>query len=193
MLFRSYQCSLGDGVTIHAGSVIGEDGLGYAPRGDEWVKIPQVGRAIIGDDVEIGANCTIDRATLGQTEIGSGTKFGNLVVIGHGTKVGPHCLFVGQVGIAGSVTVGRHVTLAGQVGVAGHISIGDGARIAAQSGIAGNVEPGADLLGSPAIAIETAKRAIFVNQKLPEWVRRIKDLEREMKELREKVETNGQD
>ena len=110
-------CVLGDRVAIHAGSVIGEDGLGYAPVGDTWLKIPQVGRAVLGDDVEIGANCCIDRATLGRTEIGSGTKFGNAVVIGHGTKVGPNCLFVGLVGVAGSATIGRHVTLAGQVGV----------------------------------------------------------------------------
>lgn len=184
-------CVLGNRVTIHAGSVVGEDGLGYAPRGDNWTKIPQVGRVIVGDDVEIGANCAIDRATLGCTEIGSGTKFGNLIVIGHGTKVGRDCMFVGHIGVAGSVTVGRHVTLAGQVGVAGHLTIGDGARVGAQSGIAGDVEPKADVLGSPAIPIDQAKRSFYVFQKLPDWIKRIKDLEREVKELREKV--NGND
>ncbi|MEK7757886.1 MAG: UDP-3-O-(3-hydroxymyristoyl)glucosamine N-acyltransferase [Planctomycetota bacterium] len=184
------RCELGDRVTIHAGSVIGEDGLGYAPNGDKWVKIPQVGRAVIGDDVEIGANCTIDRATLGQTEIGAGTKFGNVVVIGHGTKIGPDCMFVGLVGVAGSVTVGRHVTLAGQVGVAGHLAIGDGAMVGAQSGIAGDVEAKASVFGSPAIPMENAKRSMYVFQKLPDWVRRIKDLEREVRDLREKL--NGQ-
>ncbi|RME38248.1 MAG: UDP-3-O-(3-hydroxymyristoyl)glucosamine N-acyltransferase, partial [Planctomycetota bacterium] len=101
-------CELGNRVTIHAGSVIGQDGLGYAPRGDKWVKIPQIGRTVIGDDVEIGANCAIDRATLGRTEIGPGTKFGNVIVIGHGTKIGPDCLFVGQVGVAGSVAWSPH-------------------------------------------------------------------------------------
>jgi len=180
-------CELGDRVTIHAGSVIGEDGLGYAPHNGKWIKIPQVGRAILGDDVEIGANCSIDRATLGHTEIGAGTKFGNDIVIGHGTKIGADCLFVGQVGVAGSVTVGRHVTLAGQVGVAGHLTIGDEARIAAQSGIAGDVPPKADLMGSPAIPIERAKRALYVVQNLPDWVKRIKNLEREVAELREQV------
>lgn len=185
------RCELGDRVTIHAGSVIGEDGLGYAPNGDKWVKIPQVGRAVIGDDVEIGANCTIDRATLGQTEIGAGTKFGNVVVIGHGTKIGPDCMFVGLVGVAGSVTVGRHVTLAGQVGVAGHLAIGDGATVGAQSGIAGNVESKASVFGSPAIPIENAKRSMYVFQKLPDWVRRIKELEREVRDLREQVKANG--
>ena len=185
-------CELGNRVTIHAGSVIGEDGLGYAPRGDEWVKIPQVGRTVIGDDVEIGANCAVDRATLGQTEIGSGTKFGNVVVIGHGTTVGPHCLFVGQVGVAGSVTIGRHVMLAGQVGVAGHLTIGDHARIAAQSGISGNVEANADLFGSPGFPIGRAKRSVMVYRKLPEWTQRIKELERNVQELRRRIEGNGQ-
>jgi len=181
------RCELGDRVTIHAGSVIGEDGLGYAPQGEKWVKIPQVGRAVIADDVEIGANCAIDRATLGQTEIGAGTKFGNVVVIGHGTKIGPDCLFVGLVGLAGSVTVGRHVTLAGQVGVAGHLAIGDGASVGAQAGIAGNIEANASVFGSPALPMENAKRSMYVFQKLPDWVRRIKDLEREVNDLREKV------
>ena len=180
-------CELGDRVTIHAGSVIGEDGLGYAPHNGKWIKIPQVGRVILGDDVEIGANCSIDRATLGQTEIGAGTKFGNDVVIGHGTKIGPDCLFVGQVGVAGSVTIGRHVTLAGQVGVAGHLTIGDEARVGAQSGVAGHVPPKADLLGAPAIPAEKAKRALYVVQNLPDWVKRIKDLEREVADLREQV------
>ncbi len=178
---------LGNGVTIHAGSVIGEDGLGYAPRGDKWVKIPQVGRTVIGDDVEIGANCTIDRATLGQTEIGAGSKFGNVIVIGHGTKVGPDCLFVGLVGVAGSVTIGKHVTLGGQVGIAGHCTIGDNVRAGAQSGIAGDVEAGSDLLGLPAMPIEVARRSFAVLPKLSDLMRRLRDLEREVKELRVRI------
>lgn len=182
---------LGDRVTIHAGSVIGEDGLGYAPYEGRWLKIPQVGRAVVADDVEIGANCTIDRATLGRTEIGPGTKFGNVVVIGHGTKVGPDCMFVGQVGVAGSVTVGRHVTLAGQVGVAGHLAIGDDVRAGGQSGISGNVKPKADVLGSPAVPIGLAKRSFHVIQKLPELMKRIKDLEREVADLSEKLDGKG--
>jgi len=185
------ECELGHRVTIHAGSVIGEDGLGYAPQGDKWVKIPQVGRAVIGDDVEIGANCTIDRATLGHTEIGAGTKFGNVVVIGHGTKIGPDCMFVGLVGVAGSVTVGKHVTMAGQVGVAGHIEIGDGASVGAQSGIVGNVPAKATILGSPAVPMESAKRSLVLIQKLPEWTNRVRELERELQELRELISVNG--
>lgn len=185
------QCVLGSRVTIHAGSVIGEDGLGYAPHEGRWLKIPQIGRTVIGDDVEIGANCAIDRATLGETEVGPGTKFGNLVVIGHGAKVGSDCLFVGQVGVAGSTTIGRHVTLAGQVGVAGHLTIGEDARVGAQAGVAGDVEPKAEVMGTPAIPIEQAKRSFYVIQKLPDWVKRIKDLEREVKELHEKLDGRG--
>ena len=181
------RCELGDRVAIHSGSVIGEDGLGYAPVGETWLKIPQVGRAVLGDDIEIGANCSIDRATLGQTEIGSGTKFGNLVLIGHGTKVGPNCLFVGLVGVGGSATIGRHVTLAGQVGVGGHLSIGDEARVGGKAGVMGNVAAGTEVLGAPAIPIATARRSFAAIQKLPEWIKRIKDLEREVAELKKKL------
>lgn len=177
-------CELGNRVTVHAGSVVGEDGLGYAPVGKKWIKIPQVGRAVLGDDVEIGANCTIDRATLGRTEIGAGTKFGNVVVIGHGTKVGADCLFVGLVGLAGSVTVGQHVTLAGQVGAAGHLTIGDNVRAGGQAGISGNIEANTEVLGSPAVPIDEAKRSMMSVLKLPKWIDRIKSLEKEVGELK---------
>jgi len=186
-------CELGDRVTIHAGSVIGEDGLGYAPHDGKWIKIPQIGRAIIGDDVEIGANCTVDRATLGQTEIGSGTKFGNVVVIGHGSTVGPDCLFVGLVGVAGSANVGKHVTIGGQTGVAGHVTIGDDAVVAGRSGVTGNVEKKATIIGMPAVDADQARRSIAAVQKLPEWIRRIKDLEQQVQALREQVRNNGRD
>ncbi|MHC4696123.1 MAG: UDP-3-O-(3-hydroxymyristoyl)glucosamine N-acyltransferase [Planctomycetota bacterium] len=184
-------CELGNRVTIHSGSVIGEDGVGYAPQGGRWVKIPQVGRAIVGDDVEIGANCTIDRATLGRTEIGAGSKFGNVVVIGHGTKVGPDCLFAGLVGIAGSANVGKHVTLGGQVGVGGHLTVGDDVQAGGQSAIRGDVEPKATILGSPAAEVGKAKRSMIAVQQLPEWIQRIKDLEREVEALRERVKNDG--
>lgn len=180
-------CVLGNRVTIHAGSVIGQDGLGYAPVDEKWIKIPQIGRTIIGDDVEIGANCAIDRATLGQTEIGSGTKFGNVIVIGHGAKIGPDCLFVGLVGVAGSATFGRHVTLAGQVGVNGHLNVGDNVRAGGQSGIKGDIPANTEVLGSPAVPTDQAKRVIYAVQKLPEWTKRVKELEREVKALRERL------
>ena len=184
-------CVLGDRCTIHAGSVIGEDGLGYAPYQGKWLKIPQVGRAVLGDDVEIGANCAIDRATLGQTEIGAGTKFGNSIVIGHGSKIGADCMLVAQVGVAGSVTVGRHVTLAGQVAVAGHLSIGDEVKVGGQSGIHGDVAPGTEVLGTPAIPLPEARRAMIAVQQLPQWLKRIRDLEREVGELRARIGPQG--
>lgn len=179
---------LGNRVTIHAGSVIGQDGLGYAPHNDKWFKIPQIGKAIIGDDVEIGANCAIDRATLGKTEIGAGTKFGNVIVIGHGTTVGPDCMFVGLVGIAGSTKIGKHVSLSGQVGVTGHITIGDNVRVGAQSAVLDNVEPDTEILGAPAIPSDQAKRSFIALRRLPDWIKRVRELENEIKELREMID-----
>ncbi|HVP12824.1 MAG TPA: UDP-3-O-(3-hydroxymyristoyl)glucosamine N-acyltransferase [Phycisphaerae bacterium] len=170
-------CKLGNRVTIHAGSVIGEDGLGYAPVKGKWQKIPQVGIVEIGDDVEIGANCTIDRATLGRTVIARGTKFSNLVAIGHGTKVGQDCMFVAQVGVAGSVTVGNHVTMAGKVGVAGHLTIGDNAQIAALAGVMNDVPADTRMAGQPATALKDAMRSYSFVQRLPEIYKQIKQLE----------------
>lgn len=181
-------CELGSRVAIHAGSVIGQDGLGYAPVEGKWIKIPQVGRTIIGDDVEIGANCAIDRATLGRTVVGAGTKFGNVIVVGHGTKIGEDCLFVGLVGVAGSVTVGRHCTFGGQTGTVGHVTIGDDVQVAAQSGIGGDVSSGTQLLGSPALPIALGRRVAVAQSKLPEMLKRISELEREVAKLRGKKE-----
>jgi len=182
---------LGNRVTIHAGTVIGEDGLGYAPVDDKWLKIPQAGRVVIHDDVEIGANCTIDRATLGCTEIGAGTKFSNLIAIGHGAKVGANCMVVAQVGVAGSTTIGKHVTMAGQSGVVGHVSIGDNASVGAQAGVKNDVEPGTTVLGSPAVAIAEAKRQMLMVQRLPEMRQQIKKLEAEIDALRQALEHKG--
>jgi len=181
---------LGHRVTLHAGTVIGEDGLGYAPVGDKWVKIPQAGRVTIADDVELGANCTIDRATLGQTRIGSGTKFSNLIAIGHGTKIGSDCLFVAQVGLAGSTTVGRHVTMAGQAGIVGHVSIGDNATVGAQAGVTNSIASGVTVLGSPAVPIADAKRQMLIVRRLPEMRRQLKELAAEVRALRELVQND---
>jgi len=175
---------LGHRVVIHAGTILGEDGLGYAPLNGKWLKIPQVGRVIVADDVEIGANCTIDRATLGQTSIGAGTKFSNLIAIGHGTRSGEDCMFVAQVGVAGSVTVGRRVTMAGQAGVVGHVSIGDGATVAAKAGVTHDVDPGITVLGAPAVPIQKCKRQVALIQHLPELKRKVKSLEEELAALR---------
>jgi UDP-3-O-[3-hydroxymyristoyl] glucosamine N-acyltransferase len=175
---------LGHRVAIHAGSILGEDGLGYAPVDGKWMKIPQVGRVVVADDVEIGANCTIDRATLGQTVIGGGTKFSNLIAIGHGTKIGEHCLFVAQVGLAGSVNVGNHVTMAGQAGVVGHIKIGDNVVVGAKAGVTNDIEPGITVLGQPAVPIQQCKRQFALIKHLPLLKSRIKQLDDEIAELR---------
>lgn len=174
---------IGDRVTVHACTVIGEDGLGYAPVDGKWVKIPQIGHVEIGDDVEIGANCSIDRATLGRTKIGSGTKLSNLIAIGHGTHIGPDCLFVAQVGLAGSVNVGRHVTMAGQVGVVGHITIGDDATIGAKAGVINNVPPGETVLGQPAIPSRDMKRQVAYTMRLPDLNLTVKELEKRNRAL----------
>lgn len=175
---------MGNRVAIHAGSVIGEDGLGYAPLGDKWHKIPQIGIVEIGDDVEIGANCTIDRATLGRTVIAAGTKFSNLIAIGHGTKVGENCMFVAQVGLAGSVNVGKHVMMAGKVGVAGHLTIGDNAELGAMSGVMKDVPANTRVAGAPAVPIKEAMRSISLVERLPQLHKQIKRLETEVEKLR---------
>lgn len=182
-------CILGHRVTVHAGSVIGEDGLGYAPVKGKWHKIPQVGIVEIADDVEIGANCTIDRATLGRTVIGRGTKFSNLIAIGHGTKVGQDCMFVAQVGVAGSVTVGNHVTMAGKVGIAGHLTIGDNAQIAALAGVMNDVPADSRVAGQPAAPIKDAMRSFSLVQKLPEIHKQIKLLAAQIESLKKVVES----
>ena len=184
-------CVLGDRVTIHAGTVIGEDGLGYAPVGDKWHKIPQVGRVEIANDVEIGSNCSIDRAALGATVIGAGSKFSNLIAIGHGTKIGPDCMLVAQVGIAGSVAVGRHVTMAGKVGVAGHLEIGDNAQIAGMSGVMGDVPPGKKMLGLPATEMQDQLKSWSLVRKLPEMRAQIRRLESQVAELRRAAASSG--
>ncbi len=180
-------CIVGHRVTIHAGTVIGNDGLGYAPVGETWQKIPQVGIVEIGDDVEIGSNCSIDRATLGKTVIASGTKMSNLIAIGHGTKVGDNCMLVAQAGVAGSVTVGQHVTLAGQVGVVGHITIGDNATVAAKAGVTGDVAPGMTVLGQPALPIRQKRREIAILGKLPGMWNQLKGLPKRVKALEDRL------
>lgn len=181
-------CILGDRVCIHAGTVIGEDGLGYAPVDGRWKKIPQAGSVVIEDDVEIGANCTIDRATLGTTRIGAGSKFSNLIAIGHGCQVGSDCLIVAQVGIAGSVRVGRHVTIAGQAGIVGHLTIGDDAVICAKAGVSASVEPGQKVLGTPATSFTEARKQMAAVQRLPALRRQVKDMAHEIEELRAQIE-----
>lgn len=161
-----HYCIIGSRVRIFAGARIGEDGFGFAPGPDGPVNIPQLGRVIIGDGVEIGANTAIDRGAGPDTVIGEGTRIDNLVQIGHNVSVGRFCIIVGQVGIAGSATIEDFSVLAGQVGVAGHVTIGSGARIGAQSGITKDIPGGASVLGSPAIPVKEYFRQMVMLQRL---------------------------
>ena len=172
----SIQCAhIGDEVVIQAGAVIGASGFGFASLADGHIKIPQLGRVILQDQVEIGANSTIDRGALGDTLIGEGTKIDNLVQIGHNTRVGRHCVLAGQVGISGSVTLGDFVLLGGKVGVADHVTIGDRVRVAALSGIAADLEAGADYGGIPARPLMQWKREIAALAKLARTRKRTGD------------------
>lgn len=179
-------CRLGDRVILHGGVVIGSDGFGYAWDGKKQVKIPQVGGVVIGDDVEIGSNTTIDRGTLEDTVIGSDVKIDNLVQIGHNVKVGDHSILVSQVGIAGSTEIGKGVILAGQVGVAGHLKIGDHVKVGAQSGIHKNMKEGEVMSGSPAVPYKTWLKTCAVVPRLPEIRQKVKKMEERIDRIEKK-------
>ncbi|HXI13075.1 MAG TPA: UDP-3-O-(3-hydroxymyristoyl)glucosamine N-acyltransferase [Thermoanaerobaculia bacterium] len=164
---------------VHAGVVIGSDGYGFATSGGKHHKIPQIGSVRIEDDVEIGAGSTVDRAALGETVIGEGTKIDNLVHVGHNVKIGKHCLIVAQVGIAGSTEIGDFCVLAGQVGVTGHVSLGSGVQVAAQASVMKSFEGPQKLSGSPARPMADHLRAQALVRRLPEIIDRLKTLERE--------------
>lgn len=172
---------LGQRVILHPGTVLGADGYSYFQHDGAHQKVPQIGRVVIEDDVEIGANTTIDRATTGETRIGKGTKIDNLVQIGHNVRVGEHCLLVSQVGIAGSTTLGHHVVLAGQVGVKDHVSIGDNVVVGAQGGVSKSLPPGGVYWGTPAVPHREWLQILAHLYRLPELVRRIEALERTTK------------
>jgi UDP-3-O-[3-hydroxymyristoyl] glucosamine N-acyltransferase len=159
---------LGNQVTIHAGAAIGQDGFGFAMGKSGHVKVPQIGRVVIQDGVEIGANTTIDRGALRDTVIGEGTKIDNLVQIGHNVVIGRHCVIVAQTGISGSAEIGDFVVLGGQVGVVGHVKIGAGAQIAASSNVRGDVPPGVRWGGTPAKPVRLWFRELTLLQKLAE-------------------------
>ena len=174
---------LGCRVVVQAGAVIGGDGFGYAFDGGGHRKIPQVGIVVIEDDVDIGANTTIDRAMLGRTIIRRGTKIDNLVQVGHNVEIGEHSIIVAQVGISGSCRLGRGVIAAGQVGFADHLTIGDGAVLGAQAGVPEDVPAGERRLGTPALPILQAKRIFAAQKQLPEMSRRLRAAERRLAEL----------
>ncbi|MHC4395407.1 MAG: UDP-3-O-(3-hydroxymyristoyl)glucosamine N-acyltransferase [Planctomycetota bacterium] len=176
-------CRLGNKVIIQANATIGEDGYGFATHEGEHHKIPHIGTTIIEDDVEIGAGCGIERGTLDETIIGKGSKLGDLVAIGHGTKVGPYSLLVAQVGIAGSTTLGHHCVVGGQAGIVGHINIGNMVKIGAQSGVINDVPDGKVIFGAPAIDANKAKRAYSLIESLPQIRQSIRRLEKRLEEL----------
>ncbi|MBI5244614.1 MAG: UDP-3-O-(3-hydroxymyristoyl)glucosamine N-acyltransferase [Elusimicrobia bacterium] len=173
-------CEVGDRVILHPGAVLGSDGYGYwtDPKTGEHKKIPQIGRVVVENDVEIGSNVSVDRATTGETRIGAGTKIDNLVQIAHNVDIGRNCLIVSQAGIAGSTKIGRRVTLAGQAGIAGHLAIGDGAIITAQTGVMSDVEPKAVLFGSPARPHREAMKLQALFSKLPGMYQTLKELKK---------------
>jgi UDP-3-O-[3-hydroxymyristoyl] glucosamine N-acyltransferase len=175
--------AVGAGSEVHAGAVLGSDGFGYATAGGVHHKVPQVGHVVVEEGVEIGANSTIDRATLGETRIGAGTKIDNLVQVGHNVRVGRACLLCGQAGIAGSTRLGDGVVLAGQAGVSGHLEIGDLAQVAAKSAVLGPVAAGQKVAGIPAAPLGKWRRQTVLTGQLEEMSRRLRDLGRRLERL----------
>jgi len=171
---------VGHRVRIHSGTVVGSDGFGYVLDDGIHRKVPQIGNVIICDDVELGANVTVDRGALGPTLVGKGTKIDNLVQIAHNVTVGEHCIIVSQAGVAGSTKLGNYVILGGQVGLAGHLKIGNRVSVAAQSGVMHNIPDGEKWIWTPAQPDRQAKRQMIALQQLPELFRRVKELERKL-------------
>jgi UDP-3-O-[3-hydroxymyristoyl] glucosamine N-acyltransferase len=187
------RCTLGDRVTLEPGSVVGADGFGFAfdPEGEagsgpRHFKVPQTGTVVVEDDVELGANSCVDRATLGATVVGRGSKVDNLVQIGHNVQVGPLSILCGQVGIAGSTRLGAGVIAAGQVGIVGHLHIADGAKLGAQAGIMNDVKPGEMVSGSPGRAHADWLRMEAAMSRLPELARRVRELEKKLEQMEAK-------
>jgi UDP-3-O-[3-hydroxymyristoyl] glucosamine N-acyltransferase len=177
------RCRVGERVIIHSGAVIGADGFGFVPTPAGFHKIPQLGTVVIEDDVEIGANVSVDRGALGETRIGRGVKIDNLVQVAHNVTIGDHSIIVAQAGIAGSSRLGKGVALGGQAGVVGHIELGDGVQVGAQAGVTHAIPAGQVVLGSPA---KPHREFLNINahvSKLPEIYQRLKQLEKEIKEL----------
>ncbi|MBI4445989.1 MAG: UDP-3-O-(3-hydroxymyristoyl)glucosamine N-acyltransferase [Acidobacteria bacterium] len=186
---REY-CQIGNRVILQNGAVIGSDGFGFAPRSDgSFYKIVQSGIVVIEDDVEIGANTCIDRASIGETRIAAGTKLDNLVQIGHGCRIGRHTIIAAQTGVAGSTQVGNQVVLAGQVGIAGHLKIGDRVIVTAQSGVGHSIEDGKKVSGSPEMDSTVWKKNYLLMQQFPELVRTLKQVKKDLDELKQKLES----
>jgi len=180
-------CLIGRRAILHSGVVIGSDGFGYVKEGGAYHKIPQIGNVVLEEDVEIGANTTIDRATLGETRIGKGAKIDNLVQIAHNVTIGENSILAGQVGISGSTRIGKNVTVAGQAGMAGHIKIGDNVIIGAQAGITKSIPSDTVVSGYPAREHNKAKRIEACITLLPFYVKKIRELERKIKDLEKRI------
>lgn len=178
-----HNCHVGNRCIIHSGAVIGADGFGFAPCDGHYNKIPQLGNVEIADDVEIGANTTVDRATMGSTRIGEGTKLDNLIQVAHNCVIGTNTVMAAQTGIAGSTKLGSSCMIGGQVGFAGHIEVGDGVQIGAQAGIPSSVKSGSRVMGSPAIDITKYARQVVLEKNLPSLYDRVKELEKQLKTL----------
>jgi UDP-3-O-[3-hydroxymyristoyl] glucosamine N-acyltransferase len=179
---------VGDRVRIHSGTVVGADGFGYVQDGGVHVKVPQIGNVIIRDDVELGANVTVDRGALGPTVIGQGTKVDNLVQIAHNVTLGEHCLIVAQCGIAGSTKLGDYVVMAGQSGVISHVRVGNRVMIGSKSAVLENVRDGEKVWGVPAVEEHRAKRQVIGLQKLPDLIRKVQQLETQVSRIQPSAE-----
>ncbi|MDD6890984.1 MAG: UDP-3-O-(3-hydroxymyristoyl)glucosamine N-acyltransferase [Bacteroidales bacterium] len=182
-----HDCRVGDRCILHSGSVVGADGFGFAPSPNGYEKIPQIGIAILEDDVEIGANTCIDRATMGATIVHKGAKLDNLIQVAHNVEIGSHTVIASQTGIAGSAKIGEWCMLGGQVGVAGHIKVGNRVSVGAQSGIPGNVKDGVQLMGYPAIDPKQFARSAAIYKKLPEMYSELNRLQKEIEELKKQL------
>lgn len=180
-----HDCVIGNNVTIHAGTIIGGDGFGFAPQSDgSYKKVPQIGNVVIEDNVEIGSNCSIDRATIGSTLIRKGAKLDNLIQVAHNVEVGNNTVIAAQTGVSGSTKVGNNVQIGGQAGIVGHITIADGARINAQSGVSKSIKvPNSVVTGSPAFDYTSTLRSQAIFRNLPEMEKRIAELEAVIKQL----------
>ncbi|MGF1529841.1 MAG: UDP-3-O-(3-hydroxymyristoyl)glucosamine N-acyltransferase [Puniceicoccaceae bacterium] len=181
-------CEIGERVRLHAGVVIGSDGFGYEQNGERLEKIPQIGNVVVGNDVEIGANSTIDRARFSSTRIGDGTKIDNLVQIGHNVLIGRNCVIVAQVGISGSTVIEDHVVVGGKTGIAGHLRIGANSRIGGFSGVSKDLAPGSFVRGIPATDYHLAQRLAALQRRLPEFFERLASVEKAMASMRERIE-----
>lgn len=180
-------CHVGNNCILHAGCVIGADGFGFAPSSQGYDKIPQIGIVIIEDNVEIGANTCVDRATMGATVIHQGVKLDNLIQIAHNVEIGSHTVMASQGGVAGSAKIGEWCVFAGQVGIAGHIKVGDHVTIGAQSGIPGNTKSGSTLMGYPAVNPKIFARSSVIFKKLPEMYTELQNLQKEIDELKKQL------